>query len=174
MTARVSPDRRPGRPQRGQDLPIGLVLGGGSLLHQVGRELATALERGLVPCGVTAQQAALLLHAGRQDSGPSQLMALLGTDTAGMTKLLDRLQDKGLLQRRPHPHDRRAVIIELTEQGRSLIPRLPPIFGRVTSQLLDGFTTDEVSQLTTMLQRMLDNLRATGTDAPGPRPADRA
>jgi hypothetical protein len=46
--------------------PIGLVLGGGSLLHQVGRELATAVERQLAPYEVTAQQAALLLHAARQ------------------------------------------------------------------------------------------------------------
>jgi DNA-binding MarR family transcriptional regulator len=89
-------------------------------------------------------------------------MALLGTDTAGMTKLLDRLEDKGLLRRRRHPDDRRAILIELTEAGRALVPRLPPIFGRVTRQLLAGFSTDEVSQLTSMLQRMHDNLSAAG------------
>jgi DNA-binding MarR family transcriptional regulator len=165
MAARSSADRPTG-PRRGKQPPIGLVLGGGSLLHQVGRELGTALERQLAPYGITAQQAALLLHAGRQDSGPSQLMALLGTDTAGMTKLLDRLESKGLLQRRPRPDDRRAVVIELTDQGRALVPRLPPVFGRVTSQLLAGFSTDEVNQLTTTLQRMLDNLRTVAAGAP--------
>jgi hypothetical protein len=35
------------------------------------------------------------------------------------------------------------------------VPRLPPVFGRVTSQLLAGFAEQEVRQLTTMLQRML-------------------
>ncbi|WP_214105422.1 MarR family winged helix-turn-helix transcriptional regulator [Acrocarpospora catenulata] len=159
MTAQVNADGQAEQPRHPQGLPIGLVLGGGSLLHQVGRELGTALERQLAPHGITAQQAALLLHAGRQASGPSQLMALLGTDTAGMTKLLDRLEDKGLLQRRRHPQDRRAVIIELTEQGSALVPVLPPIFGRVTGRLLTGFTADEVGQLTAMLQRMLTNLR---------------
>ncbi len=147
------------------NVPIGLVLGGGSLIHQVGRELGTALERQLAPYGITAQQAALLLHAGRQETGPSQLMTQLGTDTAGMTKLLDRLEDKGLLRRRRHPDDRRAIIIELTDQGRALVPRLPPIFGRVTRQLLTGFSTDEISQLMAMLQRMLDNLHAPGAGA---------
>jgi DNA-binding MarR family transcriptional regulator len=39
-----------------------------------------------------------------------------------MTKLLDRLESKGLLQRRPHPDDRRAVMIELTDEGRALVP----------------------------------------------------
>jgi DNA-binding MarR family transcriptional regulator len=137
---------------------VALVLGGGSLLNQVGRELATTLERQLAPFGVTAQQAALLLHAGREERTPSQLTALLGTDTAGMTKLLDRLVDKGLLRRRPHPEDRRAVVIELTGPGRALLPRLPPIFGRVTGQLLAGFTAEEIDQLTAMLRRMLVNL----------------
>jgi DNA-binding MarR family transcriptional regulator len=135
------------------------VLGGGSLVNQVARELGTALDRQFAGLGVTTQQAALLLHAGQEERTPSQLMALLGTDTAGMTKLLDRLVHKGLLRRRPHPGDRRAVVVELTEPGRALLPRIPPVFGRVTGQLLAGFTATEVGQLTAMLQRMLDNLR---------------
>lgn len=61
----------------------------------------------------------------------------------------------GLIRRREHPDDRRSIVIELTEQGRALVPRLPPVFGRVTSQLLAGFAEQEVRQLTTMLQRML-------------------
>jgi DNA-binding MarR family transcriptional regulator len=140
--------------------PLGLVLGGGSLLNQVGRELATAVDRQLAPAGITAQQAALLLHASRGQRTPSQLMTLLGTDTAGMTKLLDRLQDKGLIERRRHPTDRRAVLIALTDEGQALLPRVRPAFGRVTSQLLDGFTAEEIVQLTGMLERMLGNLRA--------------
>lgn len=138
---------------------MGLVLGGGSLLHQVGRDLGTALERQLARLDVTAQQAALLMHAGQRESTPSQLMAVLGTDTAGMTRLLDRLESKGLLHRRRHPADRRAVVIELTDRGRSLVPQLPPIFGRVTSQLLAGFSAAEIGQLTAMLERMRENLR---------------
>lgn len=137
-----------------------LVLGGGSLVHQVGRELNTALERQLAPLGLTTQQAALLMHASRQETSPSRLTELLGTDTAGMTRLLDRLEAKGLLHRVHHPTDRRAVVIELTSDGRALARRLPPIFGRAVSQLLAGFSADEISQLTALLQRMLSNLRA--------------
>jgi DNA-binding MarR family transcriptional regulator len=88
-------------------------------------------------------------------------MTLLGTDTAGMTKLLDRLQAKELIQRQRHPADRRAVLISLTEQGQALLPRLRPAFGRVTSQLLAGFTEEEITQLTGMLHRILGNLRPT-------------
>jgi DNA-binding MarR family transcriptional regulator len=141
------------------DAPLGLVLGGGSLLNQVGRELTTATERMLAPLGLTAQQAALLLHASRGEAtGPSALKAALGTDTAGMTRLLDRLEDKGLLRRARHPSDRRAVVIELTDAGRALLPRIPPVFGQVSQRAFAGFTADEVGAMTGMLQRMLANL----------------
>src|SRR5262245_49889267 len=93
-------------------------------------------------------------------ASPNQLTAELGTDTAGMTRLIDRLETKGLVRRAPHPDDRRSVLIELTESGRSLLPKLPPVFGRVTSGLLAGFSADEITVLTGMLQRMGQNLRA--------------
>jgi DNA-binding MarR family transcriptional regulator len=141
-----------------------LVLGAGSLLHQAARDLATALDRQLAPFGVTAQQAALLLHASRQQSSPSQLMTALGTDTAGMTKLADRLEAKGLIERHQNPQDRRSVLIALTEDGQALVPRLGPVFGRVTRQLLNGFSTDEIGVLTTMLERMRGNLATTATE----------
>jgi DNA-binding MarR family transcriptional regulator len=141
------------------DIPLGLALGGGSLVHQVGRDLGLALERELAPLDVTAQQAALLLHAAREETRPSQLLARLGTDTAGMTRLLDRLEVKGLIQRGRNPGDRRSIVIELTGAGRALVPRIGPVFGRVIMRLLAGFSEQEISQLTIMLQRMTDNLK---------------
>lgn len=140
-----------------------VILGSGSLVQQVARDLATALDRQLAPLDVTAQQAALLLHAARQQSTPSQLKEVLGTDTAGMTRLLDRLAGKGLLARQQHPDDRRAIVIVLTEQARALIPRLGPVFAGVTGQLLTGFTEAETDQLTDFLRRMRDNLHSTVT-----------
>ncbi|WP_188194579.1 MarR family winged helix-turn-helix transcriptional regulator [Nonomuraea sp. SYSU D8015] len=135
-----------------------LVLGGGSLLVQVGRELNTETERRLAPLGLTVQQAALLLHAARGDVTPSLLKSRLGTDTAGMTRLLDRLEAKGLLRRARHPEDRRSIVIELTDEGRALVPGLPPIFGKISHQVFAGFSPQEIAQVTDMLRRILRNL----------------
>jgi DNA-binding MarR family transcriptional regulator len=164
METRPARRQQPRRSQPGDEVPVGLLLDSGRLVQQVARELSTALDRQLAPFDLTAQQAALLLRAARQETSPSQLKALLGTDTAGMTRLLDRLEAKGLLKRRRHPDDRRSIVIELTDETRALIPRVAPIFKRVNGQLLAGFTEPEVAQLTTTLQRMLDNLRGTATD----------
>ncbi|GAA5081239.1 MarR family transcriptional regulator [Thermocatellispora tengchongensis] len=138
------------------------MLGAGALVQQVARELRTAVEASLAPYGVTSQQAALLLNAARGQTSPNQLAPLLGTDTAGMTRLLDRMEAKGLVRRTRHPGDRRAVVIEVTEEGKALAPTLAPIFGRATMRLLDGFDEQEVAQLTGLLTRMLRNLRGDG------------
>jgi DNA-binding MarR family transcriptional regulator len=140
------------------DSTFALALGGGSLLNLLTRELRTLVETQLAPLGLTSQQAALLLMAGRSASSPAQVAAEIGTDTAGMTRLLDRLERKGLVRRTRHPDDRRSVVIEVTEQGRALVPKLPPIFGRVSQQLFQGFSADELEQLIALLRRVRTNL----------------
>jgi DNA-binding MarR family transcriptional regulator len=136
------------------------VLGGGSLLHQVVREVTTKLDRRFASFGVTTQQAALLLSAAGGGSSPGQLMTVVGTDTAGMTKLLDRLDVKGLIRRRRNPDDRRSVLVEPTQHGLSLVPELQPVFGEVTSQLFEGFSDEEIASFTSLLRRMRENLQS--------------
>jgi DNA-binding MarR family transcriptional regulator len=135
-----------------------LALTTASVLSRVGRDHTTALDRRLAAFGLTAQQAALLLRARKQPSSPSQLAETLGTDTAGMTRLLDRLETKGLIRRRRHDEDRRAVLIELTDEGRGLLPRLPPVFGQVTKQLFAGISDSDLERLTALCEQMLTNL----------------
>src|ERR1700730_12278970 len=125
------------------------------LVHQVSRELTTALERQLAPHDITTQQAALLINAARGETSPKRLTSLLGTDTAGMTRLLDRLEAKGLVKRHSDPGDRRAIIIEVTQKGRELVPARAPVVGRSAQQLVAGLSAAEVGQLTGLLQRML-------------------
>ncbi|NRQ37958.1 MarR family transcriptional regulator [Nonomuraea sp. NN258] len=150
------------------EAPIGLILGGGSLLVQVGRELNTETERRLAPHGLTAQQAALLLYAASGQSTPSALKSRLGTDTAGMTRLLDRLAAKGLLRRVRHQEDRRSVVVELTAEGHELAHVLPPVFGAISLAAFSGFSGQEIGQVKDMLERILGNLAAART---APRPA---
>ena len=136
------------------------MLGGGSLLHRLVRDMTTVLDRRFAAFGLTTQQAALLLAAGSGTSTPRQLMDVIGTDTAGMTKLLDRLQAKGLAERHANPADRRSVLIVPTEGGLALVPKLAPVFGDVVKDLFDGFSDAEIAQFTSALKRMKDNLQS--------------
>lgn len=136
------------------------VLSGGSLLHQLVRDMTTRLDRRFSSFELTTQQAALLVTAGSGRSSPRQLAEAIGTDTAGMTKLLDRLEGKGLVTRRPNPADRRSVLVEPTELGIALVPKLAPVFGEVAKQLFLGFSDREIAQFTSLLQRMRENLNS--------------
>ena len=78
-------------------------------------------------------------------------------DTGAMTRLLDRLEAKGLCRRVRSLDDRRVVHIELTDEGRIAGEQVPHILSRVQNEYLAGFTEAEWVQLKSYLQRILDN-----------------
>jgi DNA-binding MarR family transcriptional regulator len=82
----------------------------------------------------------------------------LGTDTAGLTRLVDRLEAKGLIIREPSPSDRRAVVLELTPAGRELLPELIAAFKRAHDRLLKGIDRRELDHFLATLHRRRENL----------------
>jgi DNA-binding MarR family transcriptional regulator len=128
------------------------------LIPCLARDLRAALDAELAPLGIIMPQGALILRIAQGEDSPGQLAGLLGTDTAGMTRLVDRLVAKGLVRRAPRPGDRRAVVVELTEAGRDLHPLVEPAFARVTARLTEGFSPVEVRAAADLLRRMIDNL----------------
>jgi DNA-binding MarR family transcriptional regulator len=74
-----------------------------------------------------------------------------------MTRMLDRLEGKGLIRRSRSVHDRRLVHLELTEEGRAAYPRMREISLMVANRFLRGFTRSEARQLESFLTRMLEN-----------------
>src|SRR5258708_36486954 len=109
-----------------------------SLVFHLGRELRTALDRRLTGQGITSQQAALLLLSRLlREPSPMQMADRLGTDTAGMTRLLYRLETKGLAIRRMNAVDRMSVVVELGTKSKDLRPRLWPPFRQENKVLLN-------------------------------------
>jgi DNA-binding MarR family transcriptional regulator len=74
-----------------------------------------------------------------------------------MTRLLDRLESKGIVRRVRDPEDRRTIQLELTDSGKALYPKIISAMVDVNNSLLRGFSRDEVSQLEGYLRRMLAN-----------------
>ena len=81
-------------------------------------------------------------------------------DTGAMTRLLDRLEAKGLCRRVRSLADRRVVNIELTDEGRASARQVPHVLCRVQNQTLAGFSHEEWEQLKGYLRRLLDNAQA--------------
>jgi MarR family transcriptional regulator, 2-MHQ and catechol-resistance regulon repressor len=75
--------------------------------------------------------------------------------TSGSTTyVIDKLEARGLVLRRPCPGDRRALHVELTEKGQELISRIFPQHAEQVRQALGGLTPEEQKIATAMLKRM--------------------
>jgi DNA-binding MarR family transcriptional regulator len=78
-------------------------------------------------------------------------------DAGAMTRMLDRLESKGLISRHRVLSDRRLIRVELTEEGWAVFPRVRAVSMGVLNQALRGFTRAEALQLESYLTRMLAN-----------------
>lgn len=132
----------------------------GRLLIQVARELRTLVDRQVEPLGLTMQQAELLVWTyRRRDTSPTQLTELLLTDDAGVSRLIDRLEAKGLITRRTQARDRRSRALQLTPAGRALATRLLRFAARGNEKILAGLSARETAELRRLLLHVSENLR---------------
>src|SRR5215212_4004975 len=91
------------------------------LLSQLGAYVADDAKRRLAPLGVHPRVNAILFAlAGSDGQSQRQLSARLGLHRNVMVGLIDTLEQQGLVQRKPHPDDRRAFAITLTDKAREL------------------------------------------------------
>lgn len=124
-------------------------------------ERALALDEQLAPLEITAAQFAIVAVLGTGASkSASELCSEISYDAGAMTRMIDRLEDKGLVRRRRDPNDRRLMKLELAEQAVAAIPRIRGVAARAVSEFLRGFSPGEVGKLKELLARMLDNAQA--------------
>src|SRR5690606_5654986 len=130
----------------------------GYLIKQVYLSMNRMLDQQMAPLGLTASQwrPIAMLFRGNADT-PAELARLNGVDTGAMTRTLDRLEAKGLLQRERCHEDRRVVKIMLTEEGEAKAREIPANIAHMLSQHLRGFDADEATRLMHYLRRMLAN-----------------
>jgi DNA-binding MarR family transcriptional regulator len=139
----------------------------GYMIRRVLASVAHEVERQLVASDLTnAQWVPLLkLFMGRA-STVAELARECQLDAGAMTRLLDRLEAKGLCRRVRSVEDRRVVNIELTVEGRQAAAGIPEVLSRVQNAHLAGFSLEEFEILKAFLRRMLDNAQALSLTVP--------
>ena len=98
----------------------------------------------------------LKLHMGSA-STVAELARECQLDAGAMTRLLDRLEAKGLVARVRSSEDRRVVNLELTKEGREAARQIPAVLCKVQNAFLQGLDIEEWEQLKGLLHRILDN-----------------
>jgi DNA-binding MarR family transcriptional regulator len=134
------------------------------LISRVKTEALSALDQALAADAevaaleVSAAQYVIIAQLAEKEANSSaQLCKSFSYDAGAMTRMVDRLEAKGLLERRRCPDDRRLINLELTEAGKALFPKMKVIAAAVQNRFLRGFTKDEVRQLERLLGRILEN-----------------
>jgi DNA-binding MarR family transcriptional regulator len=136
----------------------------GALLSRVKVEMLAALDaqlaadKRLAPLELSAAQVIVIASlAGEERKSASDLCKGISYDAGAMTRMLDRLEGKGLIRRNRSPEDRRLVHLELTDEGRAAYPRMRELSLSVANRFLRGFSKAEARQLEILLGRMLEN-----------------
>lgn len=133
----------------------------GYLMRRILSTVAQEVERQLQPSDLTnAQWIPLFKLLIGKASTVAELARECQLDAGAMTRLLDRLEAKGLCHRVRSVADRRVVNIELTDEGRQAAKRIPEVLSRVQNAHLVGFSVEEFETLKGFLRRILDNAQA--------------
>lgn len=128
----------------------------GFLIGAVKQRLMTALDAEMEPFGISAAQWGILARiANGMNTTAAGMCRCSGYDTGSMTRMLDRLEEKGLVRRSRSAEDRRVVLLDLTATGRALYPKLLATAVKVLNKALDGFSPEEIQSFKGFLRRML-------------------
>ncbi|MFT3777144.1 MAG: MarR family transcriptional regulator [Ottowia sp.] len=117
----------------------------------IGQLVSEATELG----GATVPQWVPLykIHRGEADT-VADLARRCTVDAGYMTRLLDRLEARGLCRRVRSETDRRVVHIALTPEGVAAAEQMPRVLARVYNEVLEDFTPEEWAQLRMLLDRV--------------------
>ena len=134
----------------------------GYLMRRITMSIVQQADKRLGDHGLTSAQWAPLFKI-RMGHNPTvaDLARELEMDAGAMTRLLDRLEKKGLCKRVRSTEDRRVVNIELTPEGEAAIAEVPAVLADVLNAHLAGFSKSEWQALRGYLQRMLANGEST-------------
>jgi MarR family transcriptional regulator, transcriptional regulator for hemolysin len=132
----------------------------GFILNDVARLLRTYADHKAAQFGMTRAQWAVLVRLDRSEGlNQSELAEMLDLQPITLTRLLDKLCDSGLIERRPDPADRRAKRLFLTAAARPLLGQLGVLGEETMASALKGVAPHNIEQMIAHLAVVKENLR---------------
>jgi len=130
------------------------------MINDVARLLRTYADYRAAQFGITRAQWAVLVRVDRAEGlNQSELAEVLDLQPITLTRLLDKLCDSGLIERRPDPSDRRAKRLFLMPAARPLLERLSILGEETMAEALAGISGDSVGRMVSELAVVKENLR---------------
>jgi DNA-binding MarR family transcriptional regulator len=145
----------------------------GTMVAQVARLMRRSFDERARKIGVTRPQwqvlSLLIRHEGINQGG---LADILEVEPITLGRMIDRLQEAELVERRPDPADRRAWRLFITAKGNALFDQLRPYASKTVEIALDGLAEADRDRLMEMLMKIRANLtrRVASDPLPGAVP----
>jgi DNA-binding MarR family transcriptional regulator len=112
----------------------------------------------VAPLEVTAAQFVIIANVLKGHANSAcELCKFMDYDRGAMSRMIDRLETKGLIRRVALAHTRRTVALEVTPEGKAAFPKMQACLTRVLDRLLKGVSRTQVREMEKTLQRMLAN-----------------
>jgi DNA-binding MarR family transcriptional regulator len=133
----------------------------GYLVRRASHLISARVESRFAAFDVTFMQWVVLLHIRDKIAmTAAEIGRLVGHDSGAMTRLVDHLAQRGLVERRRSSRDRRIVTLSLTDQGSSTVEALMPAVVDCLNQAVAAFTREEADTLTRLLTKFVDGISA--------------
>ena len=128
-------------------------------LTKVSRKIRTAFNQQVTAHGLTYPRArALLRLAKKENMTQTELACELELEQATMVRLLDRMEDNGLLERRPDPNDRRAKLLVLTPHGQEQATLVIAIGRELRERLFANIGAEEMRRSIALFEQVSANV----------------
>ena len=136
----------------------GLAAGEGRLLYSASAILRRAFDQALAPRGITALQASVLafLEEVGHPITISQLARLLVLESPSVTTMVDRLSERGLVERTGDPKDRRKTLVRFTQEGKRLLKSIREPGQQLYDEIFGVLTDEERQALRAILRKFRD------------------
>lgn len=128
-------------------------------LHSATRLLTKRFEERTRDGSLTSAQWRLLVFLKREGQmRQARLAEALDIEPISVSRMIDRMEASGWVERLPDPEDRRARLVRVTPQARDAFAGMGDIADAVYAEALAGFSRSEVEALVSLMNRMVANL----------------
>lgn len=132
----------------------------GFQLHDLSRQMRHAFDLRARNLGVTRQQWRALFYLSRND-GPTQieLADALEVERISVGRMVDRLVDSGLVERRADPADRRVWRLHLLTPAYDIVARLTAIGASLEAEVLESIAPEKQDELISLLEQVREGIK---------------
>jgi DNA-binding MarR family transcriptional regulator len=142
---------------------INILRAGDRLLAEITRRSKASFDLSASACAVLA-----IVDGATEPITPSLIAERAIVSSASATSVLDTLERRELVVRRPHPDDRRKLVIELTDAGRAVIDQFLPGAHTLETRMMSVLTPAERGQLVRLLSKVQASAAVIAGEPPEP------